>query len=125
VERGAKHIYRLLGKRLSGANRNLFRNGKTGKGLIQVLGDVTHRLITKAGQLAPVVVDTRSIHVIKDAKSKVSIAVSSHGTTRATEEFGPDIRRESSFPRPLLALSGAPDNGCLNSLARRWLWLAA
>ena len=68
VERGARHNYRLLGRRLAAANKQLHRNGASGQGLIQVQdsGDVRH--IARAAQLAPIIVDSLTIQVTKEGK---------------------------------------------------------
>jgi len=93
VERGARHNYRLLGRHLSRANRNLFRNGRTGKGLVHVLGDGTHRFITKAGQLAPIVVDALSIQVVKDGTIKGDLPPTTHlNAMLASETFLKEFR---------------------------------
>src|SRR5262249_2444686 len=68
VERGARHNYRLLGRRLAEANQDLYRNGTNGRGLIHVLAGGMHRLITKAGQLAPIIVDNVVLQITKDGK---------------------------------------------------------
>jgi hypothetical protein len=68
VERGARRNYKLLGRGLAEANKGLYRNGINGKGLIHIRanGDVQH--ITKAAQLAPIIVDSVSLQVTKEGK---------------------------------------------------------
>ncbi len=68
VEEGARRNYRRLGKQLARRNRSLFRNTSEGHGLIEVLANGTCRLITKASQLAPVIVDTLTMRVVKEGK---------------------------------------------------------
>ena len=68
IERGARRNYRHLGKRLARRNKALYRNGSSGHGLIHVTADGDTRLITKASQLAPVIVDTFTMKVMKEGK---------------------------------------------------------
>src|SRR4051794_20204039 len=68
VERGARRNYRRLGKQLAKRNPSLFRNTSAGDGLTRVSANGTSRLITKASQLAPVIVDTLTMKVIREGK---------------------------------------------------------
>lgn len=68
IERGARRNYVHLGKRLAWRNKALYRNGSNGHGLILVSADGDTRLITKASQLAPVIVDTFTMKVMKEGK---------------------------------------------------------
>src|SRR5207247_1793279 len=68
VERGARRNYRLLGRRLAEASDRLYRNRADGQGLIQVSSNGDSRLITKAAQLAPVIVDRLTMKVTKEGK---------------------------------------------------------
>src|SRR5262249_25345967 len=78
VERGARRNYRLLGRRLAEANQDLYRNGTNGRGLIHVLAGGTHRLITKAGQLAPIIVDNLILQITKDGKVTGDLPPATH-----------------------------------------------
>lgn len=68
VEKGARRNYRHLGKRLAERNPALYRNGSAGHGLIHVSPVNAQLRITKASQLAPVIVDTLSMKVMKEGK---------------------------------------------------------
>lgn len=68
VDQGARANYRGLGKRLSKANRCLFRNGEYGDGLVHVLPNNETKLIRKAADLAPVIVDSLRMRVLKNNK---------------------------------------------------------
>lgn len=76
VERGAGRNYRALGKRLNQAG-DLHRNGDD-HGLIQVLPSGRSRLITKASELAPIIVDRVTMRVIKNAKVVSELPTATH-----------------------------------------------
>jgi len=78
VERGARRNYRLLGRRLAQANDLLYRNGIDGHGLIQVSANGDSRLITKAGQFAPVIVDSLTMKVTKESKLVSELPPATH-----------------------------------------------
>jgi hypothetical protein len=78
VERGARFNYSRLGKRLARRNPSLFRNASDGHGLIQVSANGTCRLITKAAQLAPVIVDTLTMKVVKEGKVVSELPTATH-----------------------------------------------
>src|SRR4051794_35864592 len=64
MELGAKRNYRSLGKRLAKRNKgSLFRNAD-GHGLIHVAPNATC-LVAKGSQLAPLIVDSLTMQVIK------------------------------------------------------------
>jgi len=67
VERGAKQNFRRLGKCLHEVNPNLFRRVGL-HGLLLVLPSGETRLIEKGPQIAPVLIDSMTIKVIKDGK---------------------------------------------------------
>jgi hypothetical protein len=68
VERGAQRNYRLLGRRLAEAHDRLYRNGAQGNGLIRVQAAGATRLIQRAADLVPLLVDTLTIQVTKEGK---------------------------------------------------------
>jgi len=68
IERGGSRNFRLCGERLASANPNLFRNGSDGHGIVQVLPSEKTRLILKAADLAPVLIDNLTMLVTKDGK---------------------------------------------------------
>jgi len=78
IELGARRNYRLLGMRLAKANKGLYRNSNTGKGLIHVLtsGDIRH--ITKGAQLAPIIVDALVLKVMKEGKVMGELPTAAH-----------------------------------------------
>jgi hypothetical protein len=78
VELGARRNYRLLGRRLADANKGLYRNGTSGKGLIHVLatGDIRH--ITRGAQLAPIIVDSIALQVTKEGKVMGELPTAMH-----------------------------------------------
>jgi hypothetical protein len=78
VERGARRNYRRLGRHLARRNSSLYRNTSEGHGLIQVSGNGTCRLITKASQLAPVIVDTLTMRVMKEGKVVSELPTAAH-----------------------------------------------
>jgi hypothetical protein len=78
VEKGARSNYCRLGRRLAGANKNLFRNGGRGHGVILVASDGTWRLITKASQLAPIIVDCLTMKVMKEGKVVSELPSAAH-----------------------------------------------
>lgn len=88
IEAGARINYQLLGLELAGANNNLYRNGSGGHGLIQVLPNGTSRLVTKASQLGPIIVDALLMKVMKEDKvvSELPTAAHLNGMLRS-EEF--------------------------------------
>src|SRR5207249_4886651 len=67
IERGSRWNLRRLGRRLSG-HEDLFRDGSSGLGLIQILKDGKIRRIAKAGELAPLIADRIPMRVEKDGK---------------------------------------------------------
>ena len=88
VERGARHNYRRLGRRLAKVNRSLFRNGAHGQGLIQVLGTGEHRLVSRAAGLAPIIVDSLALQVIKGGKVTGDLPATMHlNAMLASEAF--------------------------------------
>ena len=68
MEEGAGWNYRRLGECLARRRDDLFRNGKAGQGIIQVLPDGTVRLIRNGAELAPVLVDSLTLHITKGGK---------------------------------------------------------
>ncbi len=78
VEEGARRNYCRLGKHLARRNPSLFRNTSDGHGLIEVLANGTCRLITKASQLAPVIVDTLTMRVVKEGKVVSELPTAAH-----------------------------------------------
>jgi hypothetical protein len=78
VERGARRNYRRLGKHMARRNPSLFRNRTEGHGLIQVAANGTCRLLTKASQLAPVIVDTLTMKVMKEGKVVSELPTAAH-----------------------------------------------
>jgi hypothetical protein len=78
VEDGARRNYRRLGKHLARRNGSLYRNTSDGHGLIQVSTSGTCRLITKAAQLAPVIVDTLTMKVTKEGKVVSELPTATH-----------------------------------------------
>lgn len=68
VERGARRNYARCGKRLSEANPSLYRNQSGGHGLILVLADGRHRVISRGSDLAPVLADSLVVRVVKQEK---------------------------------------------------------
>jgi hypothetical protein len=78
VEAGAQRNYRRLGKHLARRNPSLFRNSSEGHGLIHVSGNGTCRLITKASQLAPIIVDTLTMRVMKEGKVVSELPTAAH-----------------------------------------------
>jgi hypothetical protein len=88
VERGARRNYRLLGRRLAEANSHLYRQGANGHGLIQVLATGAPRLITKAAQLAPILVDSMTLRVTKEGKIVGELPAAMHlNAMLASEAF--------------------------------------
>jgi hypothetical protein len=67
VEKGSRRDFRRLGRRLS-LSGDLFRDGGSGPGLIQVLDDGTTRRITRAGELTPLIADRIPTRVEKDGR---------------------------------------------------------
>jgi hypothetical protein len=78
VERGARRNYLLLGRHLAEANRCLYRHGTGGQGLIQVVATGDHRLITRAAQLAPIIVDSLTLQVTKEGKITGELPAATH-----------------------------------------------
>jgi hypothetical protein len=78
IDDGARTNYQKLGQELAKANNNLFRNGAIGHGLIQVLQNGTWRLIIKAAQLAPMIVDSLSMRVMKRNKVVSELPATAH-----------------------------------------------
>jgi hypothetical protein len=78
VERGARNNYDGLGRRLAAANSHLNRNGTHGHGLVHVLPDGTWGLITKAAQLAPVIVDALPMKVMNRGKVVSELPSATH-----------------------------------------------
>ena len=68
VEHGASRNYRRLGKALRRANPTLFRHGEYGDGLVQVLPNGEAPIISKAADLAPLIVDHVVLRVQKNGK---------------------------------------------------------
>src|SRR5947208_936438 len=68
VEDGGQKNYRRLGKYLARCNPNLFRNTSEGHGLVHVSAGGACRLITKAAQLAPALVDSLTMRVMREGK---------------------------------------------------------
>lgn len=88
VEDGAQKNYSRLGQELAEANKNLYRNGAFGHGLIQVLPNGTWRLIIKAPQLAPVIVDSLPMRVMKEDKIVTELPAAAHlNAMLRSEEF--------------------------------------
>jgi hypothetical protein len=78
VERGARRNYRLLGRRLAEADNQLYRNGANRQGLIQVLADGDYRLVIRAGQLAPIIVDNLMLQITNEGKIKGELPTMTH-----------------------------------------------
>jgi len=76
VEKGAAANYRSLGKLLA-ASGDLFRH-QDGHALVQVLRNCKTRLISKGGQLAPVIVDRIKMVVTKDGKVTSELPTAAH-----------------------------------------------
>lgn len=77
VERGAARNYRKLGELLAKAV-GLYRNKEDGHGLIRALPSGEARLITKASELAPILVDLVPMTVTKDGKTVSELPTSAH-----------------------------------------------
>lgn len=69
LNRGVRTNSGLFGKELALVNQNLYRNGSDGLGLIHVLPGGRTRLIRKAPELAPVIIDSMNMVVTKDGKT--------------------------------------------------------
>lgn len=67
VEKGSRRNFFKLGRRLA-LYGDLFRNGSSGPGLIQVLEDGTTRRIARASDLTPLIADRIAMRVEKDGK---------------------------------------------------------
>lgn len=78
AELGAGKNYRRLGKKLAATNTNLYRNGSEGLGLVQVLSSGVTRAIRKGPELAPLLVDTLSMRVVKGGKPKGDLPPANH-----------------------------------------------
>jgi hypothetical protein len=127
VERGARHNYRRLGKHLARRNPSLFRNTAEGHGLIQVAANGACRLLTKASQLAPVIVDTLTMKVMKEGKVVSELPTAAHLCAMLHAEaflrqFRPVdqvARTPSTWPTsPSFTpntTTAARDNGCFTS----------
>lgn len=87
VEKGAASNYRQLAKRLSESG-DLYRNQQDGHGLIHVLPSGSTRLLSKAAELGPVIVDRVRMRVVKEGKVVSELPTSAHlnGMLRS-EEF--------------------------------------
>jgi len=85
VEHGATRNYRLLGQRLA-ATGGLYRNRTTGHGLLQILPDRSHRLISKGPQLAPLLVDRIQMTVVKEGKVVSELPAANHLNTMLQSE---------------------------------------
>lgn len=66
--RGIKANARLLGKELALGNSSLFRNGSDGLGLLHVLPDGQSRVILKASELSPIIIDSIDMVVMRNGK---------------------------------------------------------
>lgn len=87
VERGAARNYRRLGERLAQAG-DLFRNKDDGHGLILVGSTGEPRLITKAAEFAPIIVDRVRMQVVKEGKVVRELPTSAHlNAMLRSEEF--------------------------------------
>jgi hypothetical protein len=78
VEDGAQRNYCRLGKNLARCNSSLFRNTSEGHGLIHASASGTCRLITKATHLAPVIIDTLTMRVVKEGKVVNDLPAAAH-----------------------------------------------
>ena len=78
VEQGARRNYQRLGKHLARKNLFLYRNTSNGHGLIHVTANGKCRLLTKASQLAPVIVDTLTMCVLKEGKVVSELPTAAH-----------------------------------------------
>jgi hypothetical protein len=78
VERGAAVNYRSLGRCLAAAKGDLYRNGTSGRGLLQILPDSKVRLILKGADLAPVIVDRVKMRVAKEGKVVSELPTAAH-----------------------------------------------
>lgn len=87
VERGAARNYRKLGERLAQAG-DLFRNKEDGHGLIFVSSSGDARLVGKAANLAPIIVDRVRMQVVKEGKVVSELPTSAHlNAMLRSEEF--------------------------------------
>lgn len=77
VEDGSAENYRKTAARLSGSG-DLFRNKDDGHGLIHVLPSGESRLITKASELAPLLVDRVRMIVMKNGKVVSELPTAAH-----------------------------------------------
>jgi hypothetical protein len=119
IEWGARRNYAHLGKQLAARNKALYRNGSAGHGLIHVLANGDQRLITKASQLAPVIVDSFSMKVMKEGKVVSELPQAGHlNAMLLAEAFLSQFRPVDQVARtPLylddftLLLPGYHDNG--------------
>jgi hypothetical protein len=123
IERGAQRNYELLGKRLAEANLCLYRNGANGQGLIQVFATGV-RHVTRAQQLAPILVDSLRLQVTKEGKIKGELPTAMHlNAMLASEVFLRQFRlvdrvalkplylRDFSLAQP--GYQDCGDEGCL------------
>jgi hypothetical protein len=78
IEDGARRNYSQLGHELARAHKSLYRNGSNGHGLIMVMLNGTWRLIIKAPQLAPVIVDSLPMCVMKEDKVVSELPTAAH-----------------------------------------------
>jgi hypothetical protein len=114
----------LLGKRLAGANLCLYRNGSDGQGLIQVSATGDFRLITKASQLAPIIIDSLALQVTKEGKIIGELPAATHlnamlfaevflGQFRPVDQVAlqPLYLRDFSFVQP--GYHDCGEEGCL------------
>lgn len=78
VEHSSALNYRRLGRGLRRANASLFRNGEFGDGLIRILPNGEAPIIAKAADLAPVIVDNVTLHVLKRGKVTSELPTATH-----------------------------------------------
>jgi hypothetical protein len=105
VERGAKRNYQLLGRRLAEVNRCLYRHRSNGQGLIQLLAGGEHRLITRAAQLAPIIVDSLTLQVTKEGQVTGELPTAMHlNAMLASESFLGQFRPVDHIARQPLYL---------------------
>lgn len=87
VEYGAALNYRKLGERLAEPG-DLYRNKEDGHGLIHVLPSGQFRLVTKAAELGPIIVDRVKMRVMKEGKVVSELPTASHlNAMLRSEEF--------------------------------------
>jgi hypothetical protein len=78
IELGARRNYRRLGKHLEKRDAALYRNGSHGRGLIHVGANGECRYVTKASQLAPLIVDTLTMRVTREGKVVSELPTAAH-----------------------------------------------